>query len=308
MSRYARYAWFVVLYNLAVIAWGAYVRATGSGAGCGDHWPLCDGQVVPRSPDVEMLIEFSHRLSSGLDGLFILALFFWALRAFERGSSVRRWAGATLLLVIVEGGLGAGLVKYQLVAEDQSMARGVAMAAHLCNTFLLVAAATMTAWTASGGSHPRRVRGPVVGIFAAALAAMMVLGMSGAIAALGDTLFPVSSFAEGLARELSPTAHVFVRLRVLHPVIACLVGLGLIGLSVRAMDRWPAAGVRRAGRLVIALVVIQLVLGTINVALAAPVWLQLVHLVCADTLWLSLVVLAAEALRVDGAEPVSAAA
>ena len=66
MSRFAKYSWIVLVYNLVVILWGAYVRATGSGAGCGSHWPLCNGEVIPRAPEVETLVEFTHRLSSGL--------------------------------------------------------------------------------------------------------------------------------------------------------------------------------------------------------------------------------------------------
>jgi len=295
-SRFARYAWFVVVYNLAVIAWGAYVRATGSGAGCGDHWPLCNGEFLPRAERIETLIEFSHRLTSGADGIFILVLFFWAFKVFEKGSRQRRWAALTLFLVIVEGGLGAGLVKYQLVADNQSLARGFAMAAHLCNTFLLIAAATLTAWTASGGRHPARIHGRTAAIFVLALAGTMFLGTSGAITALGDTLFPVSSLAEGLAQDFSPTAHLFVRLRIFHPAIAAVVGLGLVGLGWWSSNRWEGRWVGTPARMVIGLVFVQLMAGTVNVILSAPVWLQLVHLLLADLLWLSLVGLTAAAL------------
>ena len=295
-TRFVRYAWFVVAYNLAVIAWGAYVRATGSGAGCGDHWPLCNGEIIPRAESIETLIEFSHRLTSGIDGIFILILFFWAFKAFEKGSRQRRWAALTLFLVIVEGGLGAGLVKYELVADNKSLARGVAMAAHLCNTFLLVAAATLTAWTASGGRHPKRIDRRSAALFAVALAGTMILGMSGAITALGDTLYPVDSFAEGLAMDLSPTAHLFVRLRVFHPAIAAVVGLGLVGLGWWSSGRWSERWVQTPARMVIGLVFVQLLVGTTNVILAAPVWIQMVHLLLADMLWLSLVTLMAGAL------------
>lgn len=88
--RFAAFAWANVAYNLLVILWGAFVRATGSGAGCGDHWPLCDGQVIPRAPSTEMLIEFTHRLTSGVALLGAVALLVWAFRAYGRGHRVRR--------------------------------------------------------------------------------------------------------------------------------------------------------------------------------------------------------------------------
>ena len=56
-----RFAWFTVFYNVLVILWGALVRASGSGAGCGNHWPLCNGQVIPVSPGWHTVIEFTHR-------------------------------------------------------------------------------------------------------------------------------------------------------------------------------------------------------------------------------------------------------
>jgi heme A synthase len=300
LTRFAKAAWALVAYNLAVVAWGAYVRATGSGAGCGDHWPLCNGEVIPRAERIETLIEFSHRLSTGLDGIFIIGVLIWAVRRFEKGSPQRLWAWWTFILVLVEGGVGAGLVKYELVTDNASYARGVVMAAHLVTTFALLAAMTLMAWAASVPStRLGRVRPAVAGIFAVTVGGMLLLGMSGAITALGDTLFPVSSFTEGLAQDLSPTAHLFVRLRIFHPVIAAVVGLGMVGMSVWSLDRWGAA-VRTPARLVIGLVVAQMVCGMVNVWLAAPVWMQLLHLLLADCLWLALVVMVAAALVADG--------
>jgi heme A synthase len=80
LSTLARFAWGVLVYNLGVIVWGAYVRATRSGAGCGAHWPLCNGEVIPQSPDAAMLIEFSHRVTSGLALVSVVVLFAWAWR------------------------------------------------------------------------------------------------------------------------------------------------------------------------------------------------------------------------------------
>src|SRR5262249_24948503 len=73
----ARFAWLLVVYNIAVILWGAYVRATGSGAGCGSHWPLCNGEIVPRAAQAQTLIEFTHRITSGISLLLVAILAVW---------------------------------------------------------------------------------------------------------------------------------------------------------------------------------------------------------------------------------------
>ncbi len=297
LTRFAWYAWFVLGYNVLVILWGAVVRATGSGAGCGAHWPLCNGGVVPISPQTHTLIEFSHRLSSGLALLFVGIMAVWAFRAYPKGSLVRRGAALSVIFILTEALLGAGLVLFELVAHNASLARAVSMALHLVNTFILLGALTLTAWWASGGG-PLRVgqrRGLATGLVLG-LIGTAVIGASGAIVALGDTLFPSASLAEGLAQDLDATAHFLVRLRVLHPIIAILIGAGLILLAQYARRRAPAAEVARMANIVIALIIIQWAAGFMNVLLLAPVWLQLVHLLLADLVWIALVLLAATTL------------
>jgi len=296
-SRAARFAWTVLGYNLLVILWGALVRATGSGAGCGAHWPLCDGEVLPRSPQLTTLIEFSHRASSGLALLLVVALVVVGFRARPKGDPARRAAVASLVLILVEAGIGAGLVLFELVAHDASLARAFAMAAHLVNTFALLAALTLTAHFLSGGA-PLRLhgrRGAALAL-AGAMAAVVLVGISGAIAALGDTLFPSRSLAEAFQADLAPGAHVLLRLRLLHPALAVATGIALVALAVL----FPAAPDDRLGRLsgraLAALALLQLLVGMLNVALLAPVALQLVHLLLADLVWISLIRLAASVL------------
>lgn len=296
-DRAARFAWAVLGYNLLVILWGAVVRATGSGAGCGAHWPLCDGEVVPRSAQITTLIEFSHRVSSGLALVAVVALVVVCFRARPPGDPARRAAVASLVLILVEAAIGAGLVLFELVAENESMARAFAMAAHLVNTFALLASLTLTAHFASGGAPPRLAarRGAALSLLAG-LVGMVVVGMSGAVAALGDTLFPARSLTEALQADLSPGAHLLIRLRILHPALAVLTGVGLVALAVLLA---PAPGDRLgllSRRGVAGLAMVQLLVGTLNVALLAPVWLQIVHLLLADLLWIALVRLGISAL------------
>jgi heme A synthase len=297
---FVRYTWFVLIYNLAVILWGAFVRATGSGAGCGRHWPLCNGQVLPRAQQVETLIEFTHRVTSGLAGLLVIGLVVWAVRAFPRGHLARRGAWLTLAVIIVEGLLGAGLVLFELVAHDSSVARAVAMAVHLVNTLLLVGVITLTAWWGSGGGALRlRGQGLVGWLLGIAVAAVMLLGATGAVTALGDTLFPVESFHEGLRQDLDPYSHFLIQLRVYHPALAILTGIYLIVAGQVIARLRPTPGTRKAAAALILLFLAQLGVGVINIALLVPVAVQLVHLLMADLVWVALVLLAASALAAD---------
>jgi heme A synthase len=290
-------AWLVLAYIVLVILWGAFVRATGSGAGCGSHWPLCNGVVVPRDAVTETRIEFFHRITSALSGLFVLGMLAWAFYAFPKRHIVRKGAAISTFFIITEGLLGAGLVLFELVAHNDSMARAFSMAAHLVNTFLLLASVTLTAWWASGG-RPLRLRGQgAVGWLVIGGAFMMiVLGATGAITALGDTLFPAGSLAEGVARDFSPTAHFLERLRVWHPVIAVLTGIYLVVAGSVITAQRPSEATRRYTRWLKIVFLAQFAAGVVNLLLLAPVWMQIVHLLLADLLWITTILMGATAL------------
>lgn len=296
LDKFAKYAWGVLAYNLAVILWGAYVRATGSGAGCGSHWPLCNGEVLPRAPQIETIIEFTHRLTSGVALLLVIGLIIWAFRLYPKGHPVRFGTGLSLFFIITESLLGAGLVLFKLVDQDTSTTRAVAGALHLVNTFLLVGALALTAWWASGGRPVQLGRQRILQVITGiALAAMLLLGASGAVTALGDTLFPATSLSEGLQQKFSPTAHFLVRLRLFHPIIAVAVGVYIIIVMGVINARQPNPLTHRLSRVFTVLYGVQLVAGAVNVVLLAPIWLQLVHLLVSDLLWILLVLFAASA-------------
>jgi heme A synthase len=293
----ARFAWSLLGYEILVVAWGAYVRATGSGAGCGRHWPMCNGEVVPRAPALATMVEFSHRLSSGGALVGTVVLLAWAMKAYPRGHRVRRGAGLTASLMIVEALIGAALVLFELVAHDASMKRALSISLHLVNTFLLLASTAVTAWWASGG-RAIRVGGQraVAWALGAVLSLMIVVGASGAITALGDTLFPVSSLAEGFAQDLSPSAHLFVRLRAIHPVLAMATAAAIVVAMGIVRSLRSTRPVRITSRAASALAVAQVGAGLLDVVTRAPVWMQLVHLMLADSVWVALVLTAAAAL------------
>ncbi len=319
LNRFAIAAWAAVAYNILVILWGAYVRASGSGAGCGNHWPLCNGAVIPTPENIKTLVEFSHRLTSGLDGVLLLGLALWAFWRYPGGRRMRfgvllelavsvfwRYPGGhrvrsgavyALRFVLIEGLIGRALVRNGLVAEDDSAARAIVIALHLANTFLLLGALTLTAWWASGGRALRlRGQGGTGWLLGVALAGVVLVGMSGAVTALGDTLFPSDSLRAGLAQDLSPTAHFLIRLRVLHPILAVVVGLYSAATALGVGALRPSGSIKRLAQALTALVVAQLLVGSLNVALLAPIGMQIVHLLLADLVWIVLLVVAATGL------------
>ena len=297
MTRFAKYAWAVLAYNLLVVMWGAYVRASGSGAGCGSHWPTCGGEVIPRAPEIATIIEFAHRLTSGLALISVVVLFILALKAYDKRSRV--WIGSLLavILMLFEALIGAGLVLFELVAENKSVARALFMSVHLVNTFFLLAIIALTSWWASGGPGIQlRKQGALSFAVFLGLSGLLVLGVSGAVTALGDTLFPAKSLAEGLTQDFSQTAHFLLRLRVIHPFLALGVGLYSIALAVFASVSRQSAWTKRWAFALVCLVVVQLSIGLINLVLLAPIPLQLIHLLLADLMWLALVLMSASAL------------
>jgi len=293
MSTFGKYAWVTLGYNFLVVVWGAFVRATGSGAGCGEHWPTCNGEVIPRPDAIETMIEFTHRVTSGFALLMTIALVVMAVRTFEPMHRARRAAWTTLAFMIAEALLGAGLVIFGLVDDNDSVARAVVMCMHLLNTLFLLGFMALTAWWAD---HPGRLdlRGPQVRTLSAGLIGLFVVGISGAIAALGDTLFPVSSLSEGFAADMDASAHFLLRLRGLHPIFALGVGFGLFTLGKRLRVH---ASTRRLATMLMAGVGIQIAVGFINLGLLAPVPLQLIHLLLADSVWVIYVLMGATALE-----------
>ena len=289
-GRFTLAAWLFLGYLVAVILFGAWVRISHSGDGCGSNWPTCHGEVVPTDPTAATLIEFTHRVTSGLCGVFGLALLAWAWVRFRWGP-VTRAVALTLLFVVFEGAIGAGLVLAELVADDDSAARAVVIALHLTNTLALTAFASLAAWRAGQDWQPsfmgrRRLA------FAAALVLVVLAAMSGAVTALGDTLFPREvTVGEGLLAEirddLSASNHFLVRLRVLHPVVAVIAAAYLIWLlnGESETNLWARAAMY--------LVAAEVAVGFFNIGLSAPGWLQIVHLLAAQALWVALILVCA---------------
>jgi cytochrome c oxidase assembly protein subunit 15 len=300
-----RFAWAVLVYFIVTILWGTIVRATGSGAGCGDHWPLCNGTVFQQSPTLHTIIEFTHRITAALDLFCVVGLFAWTWRKTVSGHLARWAAGASIFFTLTEGLLGALLVKLGLTADSQSPLRPPFLALHFANTLLLVATLAMAAHFLGRkiGCRWRDVRistpvGTTIGMLA-----VMVVGVTGSLAALGDTLFPATSFRSSLAQDFSADSTWLLRWRWTHPTFAILASIFLIWLLIRAARRNGPWDNRPLSALVVGLLVVQYLLGALDVWLLAPVWMQVIHLLGADVLWSSLVILTARLTMVPIAIP-----
>ena len=299
-----RFAWGVVGYNVLVVLWGALVRATGSGAGCGNHWPLCNGVVIPVSPTLHTVIEFTHRQMVTGSVLAMVALVAWTWRATVKGWAARVFAVVAAVLLVNEAFLGALLVKLGYVTGNQSVGRVVVLAVHLSNTLLLLAALTMTAVMLGAGQLWRdlRWRGRDAALAGLGLAATLLVGVSGSLAALGDTLFPATSLRAAFAQDLDANSPWLLRLRGIHPASAVVAAAFVIWLVLRARRERRSTHMA----LLLGLLGLQFVLGLMDVALLAPTWMQIIHLLGADLYWVALVAMTAQlvlGIPINGVEP-----
>jgi len=289
-GRFVQFAWVTLGVTVLVILWGAVVRATGSGAGCGSHWPLCNGVAVPPSPATSTVIEYVHRLTSGLAMLASLGLVLGSRRVFPPGHRARTWAFVTFIFMLIEAAVGAGLVLLGLVEDNASAARAVYIAVHLVNTMLLLGAMTATVWWASqpgdGGMAKRHADD--IRPLTALVIGLVVVAASGAVVALGDTLFPSATFVEGVRADFDATAHFLIRLRIWHPALAAVVGAALFSLALKH-PMFAAPSRARSRRLVLTLVVAQVALGIVTMIVLAPLPLQIAHLLLSNLLWISVV-------------------
>lgn len=281
-----RFAWGVVAWNVVVVLWGAFVRASGSGDGCGNNWPLCNGQVIPVSPTLHTIIEFTHRQTAAVSTFLVLGLLVWTFRATSKGSAARVLAVVSALLLVNEAILGAVLVKFGYVTGNRSFGRVVVLAVHLSNTLLLLGALTVTARLLASARRWRDLHAHsrdrvLVGL---GMTATLVVGVSGSLSALGDTLFPSASLRAAFAAEINASSPWLLRLRGVHPLSAAIAGGFVLWIIVQGR----LEGKIRFPALLGGLLVLQFVLGVADVLLLAPTWMQIVHLLGADLYWIAL--------------------
>jgi cytochrome c oxidase assembly protein subunit 15 len=298
--RFSIVAWGALIYNLAVILWGALVRATGSGAGCGGHWPLCNGEVLPQVTQSATVIEFTHRIMSGVALVLTVAVFLWAVRIFPARHLARRWAAWSLVFMLTEALLGAALVLLGHVAKDESVGRIYSLGLHLVNTFLLLASLTLTARWASAANPKPAPSGERRAASLLPLAVLVVVAIAGAITALGDTLFPAHTLAEGVRADFASTANFLVRLRIIHPALAIAAAAFLSWLALPEFRSRRTPALRWLSGGLLALAGGEVLAGAANILLKAPLPMQLIHLLLADCLWITLVLFVSERTQAGG--------
>ena len=303
LSGFAKYAWFVLAYNIVVILWGVFLRASKSGDGCGQHWLTCNGEAIPSAPELKTIIEFSHRITTALDGFIVIGLLIWAFLRWRSGKSGQnnfalKMATGAFLFVIVEGLLGAGLVLTGNTAENLTAARPFWMAAHLITTLILLTFLTLTAWFASGGRRfnfnvePKVKLLLLLGVFG-----FLLVGMSGSVAALSSMIFPSETLTEGIAKDFSSTSNILLRLRVSHPILSILTSVYLIFLAGWLRKKSENnVNVVRWSNIISVLILLQIAFGAMTLLTLAPIVMQLGHLFFADAIWISFVLLTANFL------------
>jgi len=305
ISGFAKFAWFTLAYNILVILWGVFLRASKSGDGCGQHWLTCQGEVIPSAPELKTIIEFSHRMTTGPAFLFVLILAIWAFRKFAKGHPARTTAMISLFFIITEALVGAGLVLTGNTAETLTDARPFWAIGHLLNTFTLLVFLALTAWYASGD---RRLsiegRTKQVVLIALGVIAILFVGTSGSVAALSHMLFPSQSLTEGFAQDFSGESNILLRLRLSHPILSILTSVYLLFLAgwLRSASDGNRDVTRWSNYLSI-LVLLQIAFGAATLLTLAPIVMQIGHLLLADLIWISLVLLAANFLSKPRAIP-----
>jgi heme A synthase len=294
-SAFSKFAWAALAYNLVVILWGVFLRASHSGDGCGQHWLTCQGEVVPSAPELKTIIEYSHRITTAIAGLVVLALVIWAVRRFGLRHRITIGSLGTLFFIIVEALIGRGLVLTGNTAGNWTPTRPYWTAGHLINTFLLLACLALTAWFASTDRMASfRLPARIWLLLAIGVAGILFVGVSGSMAALTNMLFPSASLSEGLAKDFDASSHYLLRLRISHPLLSGLSGVYLIFLAGWLRKWWPLdMMVLRWSNALTILVLFQLVFGAATLLMLAPIVMQVGHLFLADAVWISFVLLSA---------------
>jgi cytochrome c oxidase assembly protein subunit 15 len=299
VSGAARFAWATLCFNVAVVLWGAFVRATGSGAGCGNKWPDCGGTVLGTSAKTQTIIEFTHRITSGVALLTVVVLLLWCWRVTAKGNWARYSAVLATAFLANEALLGAALVLLGHVARDQSAGRILLLCLHFGNTLLLLAALALTAgWLQSGrGTFTLIQKRTEVSAVVVGLLAVLAIGMTGTVAALADTLFPATSLRASVLQDFASGSPGLLHFRLFHPVLAAIAGIYVIWVVLKRASQ--SMGPSRTSVAAIILLLTQIGIGMLNVLLLAPVWLQILHLLVADSMWISLVLASAAVVLED---------
>lgn len=301
-------SWKILLYyTWFIVVWGAFVRASGSGDGCGKNWPTCHGELIPSNSSIQTLIEYIHRASSGIYGIFVAVLVIITLNVVMKRNKQNpimyyKWAVALPILVFIltifEALIGAQLVLSGLVGSNDSWARAITMIIHLVNTFILVASIVGTSYILSisilstdrsnenlnklklkqNSQNQNHKIDFKKSLFTLCTLGLIFVAALGALTALGDTLYPAGSLKEGIIQDLAANTPWLLRLRVLHPLLAVITVYLITTLCYELLKN-------KIVKFYLFVTYFTLVVGIINLLLLAPIYMQLIHLLTAQVLW-----------------------
>lgn len=282
--QFQKFALSLLIYTVLVILWGAWVRISHSGDGCGDTWPLCHGQLIPDAERGKTWVEYGHRLMSGIYGLVVIYFWWVARKVFTKDSFARKAAFATLFFTITEALLGAKLVLFQLVTTNDTPYRAFVMALHQLNSFMLTGAVAL----AFASALEDKVSRASAKKYSAIPWLIVFIGITGAWASLSNSLFPTNNLWEGLVADFSSSSHFLIRLRVLHPIIA-LVGGGSLALFFWIKSQTAESHyIQKRSFQLFTVLVGALLFGIATLLLHAPVWMKIAHLAIAHSVWVLL--------------------
>ena len=288
-QKYTSFLKAILFYTILVILWGAWVRISHSGNGCGESWPLCHGQIIPEAATGKTWIELSHRAMSGLFGILIVFLYLWSRKLFAKQTLARKWAFWSLFFTITEALLGAKLVLFGLVTDNDSPYRALIMGLHFINSVFLVLSiycayyfSKSTEWIfqIEFKKYQKASRWAMFGF--------LLIGMTGAIAALSNTLFPTSRLIEGLAKDFSADSHYLLKLRILHPIFATVLS-AILFFALRFWSEQLQGYGKKTVQQLSALILLAIVFGYITLFSLSPVGMKLTHLTIAHTFWILMI-------------------
>lgn len=306
--KFAKFAWAILVLTGFVALFGAFVRGSLSGDGCGTSWPFCQGQIIPVGAELKTIFEFSHRVSSGLLMLGILGLFGWGRFAFPAKHTVRKATAWSLGTVMFSALIGAALVKFGWVTYDKSLSRAITMPIHLVNNYILLGSLVVAALAATNISKPSfKHQGAVGTSLKFALGGFFLLGMTGALSAMGKTAYSTelaqaNTFFQRIQMHLGDAAPPLLRGGVLHPLLATSVGLLIVWVCGFVANKRKDPDVEFWAKATVSVYSVQFVFGLVNLIFSAPLWMQLTHLALAIANWVTLVMVVAFALRQKYAE------
>ena len=261
------YSLFTLIFTLLVIFWGAWVRLSFSGDACGKSWPLCNENLLPT--DKSALIEWIHRSSSGLSIILIFILLVLSLKIYSPYHIVRVFSKSSFVLILIEALIGAFLVIYGLTGRNPENIRVFVLAFHLINSLLLVGSLSlcwrMSLWESYQINKPQ--------IYFVVF--FPFLALTGNIASLAGQLFPSESLFHALSLDWLPSAHISLRLRPLHPLMAISFVFVLIWSSI-FKKQLRYLGI--AGFIVASF-------GFMTLVSLSPLWMKVGHLILAYGFW-----------------------